>query len=131
MDTDAKTLYPSRYYAATDKPGWYDTWSLDSLDHVPAVSNLLALTEDEWISNRGTSKIGKNGKLVDYVTPAPDIPLPTQAAAELKNARVTVWNEYGALNEPTPDTWVAYLKALMAIANGTDTTSTALPAAPS
>lgn len=60
--------------------------------------------------------------------PAPT--LATQASDELSSARGYVYNNYGILNEATPDAWVSYLKSLMAIANGTDTTSTSLPASP-
>ena len=58
------------------------------------------------------------------------VPFATQAASALATARTYVNNNYTMLNEPTPDAWVTYLKALMAIANGTDTTSTTLPTAP-
>ncbi|MCI1437044.1 MAG: hypothetical protein LKI03_06265 [Acetobacter indonesiensis] len=56
--------------------------------------------------------------------------LAQQASAALSTARTYVGNTYTMLNEATPTEWVAYLKALMAIANGTDTTSTTLPSAP-
>ena len=60
----------------------------------------------------------------------PALTLAQQAATALTAARTTVYNTYGILNEATPDAWVTYLKALMAIADGTDTTSTALPTQP-
>lgn len=53
-----------------------------------------------------------------------------QAANALATARTYVSNNYTMLNEATPDAWVTYLKALMAIANGTDTESSELPTAP-
>ncbi|MFT9147949.1 MAG: hypothetical protein ABF502_04095 [Acetobacter sp.] len=56
--------------------------------------------------------------------------LAQQASAALAIARTYVSNTYTMLNEATPDAWVTYLKALMAIAGGTDTTSTTLPTAP-
>ena len=58
------------------------------------------------------------------------VPLREQATTVLATARTYVYNNYGILNEDTPTVWVTYLKALMAIINGTDTTSTALPSAP-
>ncbi|MFT9360753.1 hypothetical protein [Acetobacter okinawensis] len=64
-----------------------------------------------------------------YVAPTPPS-LAVQASSALAAARTEVYNSYGILNEATPDAWVTYLKALMAIANGTDTTSTALPTQP-
>ena len=130
MDEKTKAAYPARYYAATDKPGWFDTWDLSDLTHVPPANELLALTEAEWLQNRGTSKVGKDGALVDFITPAIALPLSEQAAAALALARQHVTNAYALLNEATPDAWVAYLRALAAIANGTDTTSAALPEAP-
>ncbi|WP_061490597.1 hypothetical protein [Acetobacter malorum] len=57
--------------------------------------------------------------------------LAQQAATALATARTYINNTYTMLNEATPDAWVTYLKALMAIANGADTTSTALPSVPS
>ena len=56
--------------------------------------------------------------------------LQIQATNALSAARTYVSNNYTMLNEATPDEWVTYLKALMAITNGTDTTSTALPTQP-
>ena len=81
----------------------------------------------EQYNNSGNYTL-ENGVIVAYT--APVIPLKTQATSALSTARTYVYNNYGILNEATPDAWVAYLKALMAIANGTDTTSTALPSAP-
>ncbi|GAB6854157.1 hypothetical protein [Asaia astilbis] len=79
---------------------------------------------------------GGRGDVIDLNTVTEDdwfIPPPTlqeQALTALISARDYVYNNYGILNEPTPDAWVSYLKALMAIANGSDTTSTTLPQAP-
>lgn len=56
--------------------------------------------------------------------------LAAQAYSALNAAREHVSNNYTILNEPTPDNWVVYLKALMVIANGTDTISTKLPDRP-
>jgi hypothetical protein len=67
---------------------------------------------------------------VAYTPPALVIPLKDQAATALAAARTYVNNTYTMLNEATPDAWVTYLKALMAIASGADTTSTALPTEP-
>lgn len=60
----------------------------------------------------------------------PALTLAQQADIALAIARTAVYNNYGILNEATPDNWVTYLKSLMAIVNGTDTTSTTLPTAP-
>lgn len=130
MDEKTKAAYPARYYAATDKPGWFDTWDLSDLTHVPSADELMALTEAEWQQYRGTSKIGQNGQLVDFITPAAVLSMSDQASAALALARQHVTNTYALINEVTPDEWVTYLKALTSIANGTDTTSTTLPTAP-
>ncbi|MCP1221321.1 hypothetical protein NKW45_05605 [Acetobacter orientalis] len=89
---------------------------------------------------------------VSAVTPAPDVrwtaqeadgvwsftppvipvlPLRARAATALQSAQDYVRNNYTMLNSSTPDAWVVYLKALMQIASGSDTTSTVLPTAPS
>lgn len=134
-------LYPARYYASYDTTaaqptpvvGWYDTWGLSSVSDVPAASSMLPISASDWantttfhIPTRGV----QDGKIIDYTPPAAPVPLATQAQSALASARQTVWDEYGSLNETTPDNWVTYLKALMAIANGTDTTSQALPVHP-
>lgn len=60
----------------------------------------------------------------------PVLTLAQQATSALASARTYVSYNYTMLNEATPDAWVTYLKALMAISSGSDTTSAALPAAP-
>lgn len=140
--TDAKTAYPDRYYAAYDTTapqptsvtGWYDTGSMSSLAAVPPAASLIPVSAADWAnttsfrlpSGRGVL----NGKIIDYTAPVLPVPLATQAQNALVEARQTVWGNYGALNEPTPEAWVTYLKALRAIAEGEDTTSTTLPEAP-
>lgn len=140
--TDVKTTYPDRYYASYDTTatqptpvtGWYDTWSMSSVSAVPAVSDLIPISADDWANvDSFRLPIGRgvqDGKIVDYTAPVEPVPLTTQAASALSVARQTVWDEYGSINEATPDAWVTYLKALAAIVNGTDTTSTTLPTAP-
>ncbi|WP_062141774.1 hypothetical protein [Acetobacter cerevisiae] len=140
--TDVKTAYPARYYASYDTTatqptpvtGWYDTWGMSNLIDVPEATNMVAISDSDW-NNTDTFRlpIGRgvlSGKIIDYEPPAQAVPLKTQAQSALAIARQTVWDEYGSINEATPENWVTYLKALMAIANGKDTTSTALPAAP-
>lgn len=139
---DIKTDYPDRYYASYDTSasqptpvtGWYDTWGMSNLSDVPAATNMVAISASDW-NNTDTFRlpIGRgvlSGKIIDYAPPAQAVPLKTQAQSALAIARQTVWDEYGSLNETTPDNWVTYLKSLMAIANGTDTTSTTLPTEP-
>lgn len=69
-------------------------------------------------------------KMTDSSNYAAPVQLKEQATSALSTARTYVYNNYGILNEDTPTDWVTYLKALMAISNGTDTTSTALPTQP-
>lgn len=140
--TDVKTAYPDRYYASYDTTatqptpvtGWYDTWSMTSVANVPAASGMIAVSETDW-NNTTTFRLPtgrgvQSGAIIDYTPAAVAIPLATQAESALATARTYVANNYTILNESTPTDWVTYLKALMAIANGTDTTSTALPESP-
>lgn len=140
--SNVKTAYPARYYASYDTTapqptpvtGWYDTWDMSSVSNVPAATDMIPISETDW-NNDDTFRlpVGRgvlNGKIIDYTPPPTPVPLKTQAQSALATARQTVWDEYGSINEATPDVWVTYLKALMAIANGTDTTSTTLPTAP-
>lgn len=69
-----------------------------------------------------------NGALV-AATP-PTLTLAQQAATALAAAQKTTWNEFGSMGSAIPAAWSAYQTALRAIVSGTDTTSTALPAAP-
>lgn len=101
--------------------------SLYSSEFVAGCIDITAVSpqpEDGWSAEQTSS---------GWLFAAPVIPVNTladQAGAALAAARTYVNNNYTMLNEATPDVWVTYLKALMAISNGTDTTSTALPAQP-
>jgi hypothetical protein len=72
----------------------------------------------------------ENGALVDYTAPAVAIPLKTQAASAQAWIQQQA-NLAAAMGEVFTADMKAYVKAIAAIANGTDTTSTALPAQPS
>ncbi|WP_098049530.1 hypothetical protein [Gluconobacter oxydans] len=130
-------LYPARYYVSYDHSdtepapptGWYDMALYQSLDGFPMASDMVGLTADQWDGPRFGVGIA-NGHIVPYTPPMPVISLKEQASHALSLARSYIYSNYGILNEPTPDSWVTYLKALMAIQNGTDTTSTSLPAGP-
>ncbi|GAA3676719.1 hypothetical protein [Acetobacter lovaniensis] len=135
MNSDVMAAYPARYYATLSKPcAWYDMWIFSSTDGLPAASTLFAMTADQWAAkggNTGTKSMAvENGQLVDYTPPVVPISLATQASTALASARTYIYNNYGILNEVTPDAWVTYIKALMAISDGTDTTSTVLPTQP-
>ncbi len=86
----------------------------------------IACTEAQY-GNASAWKIDA-GNIV--ATTPPVASLADQAGVALAIARVYVRDNYTILNEATPDAWVVYLKALMAIANGTDTASTILPTSP-
>ena len=67
-------------------------------------------------------------------TPAPYVPavvsLSSLAQAALTESDITILRCYSA-NVAVPSSWQTYRNALRAIVNGTDITSTTLPAAPS
>lgn len=139
--TDVKTLYPDRYYASYDKTaqqptrvtGWYDTWVMSNLTKVPAASDMIPVSSENWANETSFRlPLGKgvlDGVIVDYTPPA-TTDLKTEATSALAGARSYVLNAYTVKNITTPDAWVTYLNALEAIENGTDTTSTELPQAP-
>lgn len=111
--------------------GWYDSedFNAAALAALPE-KDLLAVTDGQW-TGRMTGQWTVSGGALTVCAPsiaAP--PLAQQAQAALAAARAYVQNTYLILNETTPDAWVTYIKALMAIAGGTDTVSTALPAKP-
>lgn len=131
---DLKAAYPARYYADMNKPcGWYDMWVFSSADGLPAASALYAMTAEQWAAkggDTGTKSMAViNGELVDYTAPAVAIPLKTQAATAqswiMQQANLAV-----AMGEVFTTDMRTYVKAIAAIANGTDTTSTALPTQP-
>ena len=136
MTKTPKELYPEQYYATFDAPAnFWDAWDVSDISVIPAPEKLFPMTLEQWKEKGGSSgpqklKVVSGNILIDYVPPVQLIPLKTQAQSALAIARQTVWDEFGSLNETTPDNWVTYLKALMAIANGKDTTSTVLPVSP-
>ncbi|GBQ08738.1 hypothetical protein [Saccharibacter floricola] len=134
--------YPQRFYASydTEAPqptivrGWYDTWSLASLSHVPPASDMIAITANDWEDETHfrlpTGRGIQDGKIVDYTPPSPAISLTTQA----KNVMQAVQQQasmVSAMGETFGPKMRDYVQALRAIISGSDTTSTALPTAPS
>lgn len=132
--------FPSQYYAYANTnstingypvAGYIDTnFYTDKPDWLPEATSMVPLTEDQWSARQFVNQVIKDGQVVTETPDAPVIPLKTQASTALSTARTYVYNNYGILNEDTPDDWVTYIKALMAISNGTDTASTTLPTAP-
>lgn len=136
MDTasELQKTYPARYYATLDKPcAWYDMWVFSSTEGLPAPSSLYAMTTEQWSAKGGDygtrSMAVINGQLVDYTPPVVPVPLKTQATS----AQAWIAQQASlasAMGEVFTADMKAYVKAIAAIANGTDTTSTALPAQP-
>ncbi|MGS0648981.1 hypothetical protein ACU81Q_15290 [Komagataeibacter melomenusus] len=129
-----QATYPARYYATLDTPcAWYDMWVYSSVDGLPPVSQLFPMTSEQWAAkggNVGTKSMAVvNGQLVDYTPPVVPVPLKTQAAAAqawiMQQANLAT-----AMGEVFTADMKAYVTAINAIAGGTDTTSTALPAQP-
>lgn len=92
----------------------------------------LEISDEDWAERMARPQNPtqlNQGQLEPYVAPVPS--LKEQATNALQQARLDVYNNYGILGEQTPVAWVTYLRSLMAIANGTDTTSTSLPEEPS
>ena len=130
--------YPAQYYARSNTDvtingfpavAWVDV-SLYSAapSWLPVASDMIAMTTAEWEARPvGTPCYIDSGKWVTYTAV---VTLVQKAQSALATARTYVSNNYTMLNEATPTAWVTYLKALMAIVNGTDTTSTALPTKP-
>ena len=129
-----KARYPNRYYCTLDTPcAWYNMWVYGSLDGLPDPSTLYAMTPDEWTAKGGDTGTRImaviDGKLQDYTPPAPVIPLKTQAVT----AQAWVQQQASlaaAMGEVFTADMKAYVKAINAIADGTDTTSTVLPDQP-
>lgn len=130
--------FPSRYYAfSTDRTtGGYPSAGLADLDIYSSRPSWLTsgvtvvpLTRDEWMSVNPSNLIIIEGKLQNYTAPAVAIPLKTQAATA-QSWIMQQANLAAAMGEVFTTDMRTYVKAITAIANGTDTTSTALPTQP-
>lgn len=136
--TEAQERYPDRYYAHYDPTaqqpapviGWYDMWGYSSLDGMPPLSELLPLSADFWqkhITEPQTSQAVQDGTIVAYTPPPP--PLKDQANAAMQQIQQQA-SMVSAMGETFGPSMRDYVKALRAIINGSDTTSTTLPTAP-
>lgn len=133
----AAVKYPARYYVSFDSTatqpttvlGWFDMWEVSNLVNIPSADNLIAISASDWAA-RQLSGVGvKDGKLVSYTPPVPQVALSVQANSE------DVWIQQQAalataMGETFTDEMKAYVKAVRAIADGTDSTSIVLPARP-
>ena len=117
-------FYPVVLQAQYEAAG---TWPTDAV----AVADAVFATYGSGAPPAGQVRGAASDGTPTWVTETPRvIPLTTQAASALAQAQQTVWAEYGSLGQAVPAAWVTYQTALRAIVNGTDTTSTTLPAAP-
>ncbi|ATJ89438.1 MULTISPECIES: hypothetical protein [Acetobacter] len=130
-------LYPARYYAEYDASAvqptrvisWTDMWEWSDLGSAPDISNLLAVSPTDWAdqSFRRNGKGVQDGQIIDYTPP---VPVALQAQMVLSGVPGQTWAKFGSKGKAVPQAWVDYQDALEAIADGTDTTSTTLPAEP-
>ncbi|MBO1359525.1 hypothetical protein J2D73_06900 [Acetobacter sacchari] len=139
-EIDARTVYPNRSYASCDMSaaqpapvtGWWAAWGMSDPAVAPPVADLVPLTADQW-DGRLTGGWGVQGGALVAMTEeqlADAVPLAVRAGFALTAAQYVVWAEYGSLGDAAPGAWISYQKALKAIVDGTDTTSTILPTAP-
>ncbi|MCG4260768.1 hypothetical protein K6W36_09230 [Acetobacter senegalensis] len=130
-------LYPARYYVRydttaaqpTDITGWFDTWALSDVSLLPDAEQMLAVSQADWNNPEIHAYSGKgvqDGKIVDYTPP---VPLPIQAQGE-QTWIASQASMAAAMGETFTSDMKAYVKAVQAIADGADTTSTKLPDRP-
>ena len=131
--TDVKTDYPARYYVQYDSTGyithWFDTWEMGNLNEVPPATSMLPVTEAQWNDPSVHAALGMGVKNGAIVAMAFTVPLATQAQAELSWISQQA-SLASAMGETFTDAMRSYVKAIQAIASGTDTTSTDLPPRP-
>ncbi|MFT8922721.1 hypothetical protein [Acetobacter sp.] len=126
--------YPARFYCDKNTPcSVFDMWGYSNVTSATAIGDLYAVTPAQYaerlLNPRNQYYDTATGQLADYVPPPVVIPLKTQAASAM------VWiqqqaNLASAMGQLFTADMKAYVKAIAAIAGGTDTTSTALPARP-
>lgn len=141
VDAASKTLvHPARYYCDSKTPAcFYDAWGYSDISALPDISELHALTREQWNARQDSASTGlqdyvwddATATLVDYTAPAVVIPLAAQAASEISRWIQQQAAMAGAMGETFTDAMRAYVNAIKAIANGIDTTSTKLPDRPS
>jgi hypothetical protein len=133
------TQYASFDHTVSDpKPvkGWYDTGAL-TYPSLPASADLLELTSEQWAARLTGQWAVSGGALVPYTPPVVPVPLSQRALAALTDSDTTMHRITEAvalgLNTWTGAdvvAWITYRRALRAIANGGDMTSTTLPTRP-
>lgn len=133
--TDA---YPNRYYAQYDTSaaqptpvlGWLDMSIYSDTTGFPPASDLLPITQEQFLARTNGYYGVSNNALVSYTPEVPAIPLVTQAQIE------QAWVQQqaslaAAMGEVFTADMKTYVKAIAAIISGSDTASTTLPERPS
>ena len=136
-DTTTSNPYPARYYARYDTTasqpapvtGWFDTQTISTTANLPDASLMLPLTLAQWNERMTGPQFVTGGALVAYTPPPLLGPLSDHAAPQppwiASQAALAA-----AMGETFTATMKAYVKAIQALASGTDTTTTALPTRP-
>lgn len=129
----ASGRYYAQYNSSAPSPapvtGWFDTALFGPGAELPAASNLLLLTEQQFSQRTSGSWAVSGGALVPYTPPVVTVSLKMQAVS----AQAWVQQQAtlaSAMGEVFTEDMKDYVKAVNAIASGADTTSTALPARP-
>lgn len=131
----ATVKYPHRFYCDKSSPcAVYDMWGYSSVEGMPAVTDLYPIAISEFTDRQQNYRPQyfdtSTGKLEDYIAPIVPVLLKDQAATENSGWVQAQISEAVAMGETFSDEMKTYVKAIRAIASGSDTTSTALPARP-
>lgn len=98
-----------------------------------AINNGATLSADASgnpVIKDGAGNVIAPASVTDTASYAAVQTLQSKAASELARQQAAVMRTYTVFGDATPDAWITYLKALRAISDGSDTTSTTLPSAP-
>lgn len=126
--------YPARFYCDKNTPtAVYDMWGFSSAPAEPALSDLYAITTADYFDRQDNPRQQyydtASGKLADYTPPVVAPTLSGLAASEQAWIQQQA-NLAAAMGQTFTADMRAYVAAINAIAAGTDTTSTMLPARP-
>jgi len=139
------TALPSTTYFLASGPGFYDSRisavpdgsvavPADTYESImTAINNGALLSADSSgnpVIKDGSGNVIAPPSVKADTSYAPVQTLQSKAQSELAMQQALVMRTYTVFGDATPDAWITYLKALRAIANGSDTTSTALPDRP-